>query len=153
MPGHILSKAVERYEKERQPAVIREATDIFSEISDGRYQRIIKPLESDDVLVEEVAGGRKKVSQLNRGTAEQLYPALRFGYITEFGKHDVGLPVVFDDILVNFDPVRKENSCRAIAGLAEKNQVLYFTCHPDMAEMLEECCGDARVIDMEQDSV
>lgn len=148
--GHILGKAVERYEKERQPAVIREATEIFSGISDGRYRRIIKPLDADGVLVEEAAGGRKAVGQLSRGTAEQLYLALRFGYITEFGKHDVPLPVVFDDILVNFDPVRKEKSCQAIAGLAEKNQVFYFTCHPETAEMLKRCCGNARVIDLEQ---
>ncbi|WAI00532.1 AAA family ATPase [Methanogenium organophilum] len=151
--GYILGKAVERYEKERQPAVIREATDIFSDISDGRYRRIIKPLDANGVLVEEASGGRKEVSQLSRGTAEQLYLALRFGYITEFGKHDVALPVVFDDILVNFDPVRKENSCRAIARLAETNQVLYFTCHPDTAEMLRECCGDARVIDLGRESL
>jgi uncharacterized protein YhaN len=56
--------------------------------------------------------------------------------------------VVFDDILVNFDPVRKENSCRAIAGLAEKNQVIYFTCHPDTVELLTGCVPDARVIDL-----
>ncbi|MEA2034536.1 MAG: hypothetical protein U9N40_03475, partial [Euryarchaeota archaeon] len=147
---HILDKAVERYEKERQPAVIREATEIFSDISDGRYRRVIKPLDEPGVLVEGATGGRKTVSQLSRGTAEQLYLALRFGYITEFGKHDVSLPVVFDDILVNFDPVRKENSCRAITRLAETNQVLYFTCHPDTVEMLERCCGDVRVIDLSQ---
>ena len=146
--GYILGKAIERYEKERQPAVIQEATDIFSDISGGRYQRIIKPLESDGVLVETADGARKEVSQLSRGTAEQLYLALRFGYITEFGKHDVSLPVVFDDILVNFDPIRKENSCRAIAELAEKNQVLYFTCHPKTVEMLKGCSNDARVIDL-----
>ena len=146
--GYILGKAVERYEKERQPAVIREATDIFSDISGGRYQRIIKPLDADGVLVETVAGERKEVGKLSRGTAEQLYLALRFGYIMEFGKHDVSLPVVFDDILVNFDPVRKENSCRAIAGLAEKNQVIYFTCHPDTVELLTGCVPDARVIDL-----
>lgn len=148
--AHILAGAVERYEKERQPAVIREATGIFADISDGRYRRIIKPMDADGVIVEEATGGRKEVRELSRGTAEQLYLALRFGYITEFGKHDVALPVVFDDILVNFDPVRKENSCRAIARLAETNQVLYFTCHPDTVEMLERCCGDVRVIDLEQ---
>ena len=145
---YILGKAIERYEKERQPAVIQEATDIFSDISGGRYRRIIKPLESAGVLVETAGGKRKEVGQLSRGTAEQLYLALRFGYITEFGKHDVSLPAVFDDILVNFDPVRKENSCRAIADLAEKNQVFYFTCHPATVEMLKGCCSNARVIDL-----
>jgi len=147
--SHILNKAVERYEKERQPAVIQEATDIFTDISDGRYTRIIKPLESNGFIVEEVTGNRKTVGQLSRGTAEQLYLALRFGYITEFGKHDVGLPVVFDDVLVNFDPMRKENTCRAIAELAENNQIMYFTCHPETVALLKESRPDAVVIELE----
>jgi len=147
--AHLLNKAVERYEKERQPAVIQEATSIFSGISNGRYQRIIKPLDSDAFIIEEASGGRKEINQLSRGTAEQLYLSLRFGYITEYGKHDVGLPVVFDDVLVNFDPVRKENSCKAIAKLADINQIMYFTCHPETVELLKESRPDAVVIDLE----
>ncbi|MDD4127091.1 MAG: hypothetical protein PHV39_05325, partial [Methanomicrobium sp.] len=145
--GYLLQKAVEKYEEERQPAVIREAKSIFSDISGGRYPNIIKPLESD-IMVEEINGKRKNVAQLSRGTAEQLYLALRFGYINEYGKHDVRLPVVFDDILVNFDPERKEKSCRAIAQLADNNQILYFTCHPETAMMLKESRPDAVIVDL-----
>jgi uncharacterized protein YhaN len=146
--GHLLHQAIEKYEKERQPAVIQEATRYFSGITDGRYQKIYRPIDAEAVVVEEGSGKRKEIAELSLGTAQQLYLALRFGYITEFGKHDAVLPAVFDDVLVNFDPARKKRGCQAIADLAGKTQVLYFTCHPETVALLTEAQPDARVIDL-----
>ncbi|TAJ43979.1 ATP-binding protein [Methanofollis fontis] len=145
---HLLNQAIEKYEKERQPAVILEATRYFSGITGGRYQKIYRPIDAEAVVVEERNGKRKEISDLSLGTAQQLYLALRFGYITEFSKHDAVLPVVFDDVLVNFDPVRKRRGCQAIADLAGKTQVLYFTCHPETVALLTEARPDVRIIDL-----
>lgn len=147
--GHLLHQAIEKYEKERQPAVIQEATRYFSGITEGRYQKIIRPIDAETLTVEEGDGTRKDLTDLSLGTAQQLYLALRFGYITEFGKHDAALPAVFDDVLVNFDPARKKRGCQAIADLAEKTQVLYFTCHPETVDLLTEAQPDAQVIRLE----
>ena len=46
------------------------------------------------------------MDELSRGTGEQLYLALRFGLIEEFAGQAEPLPVVMDDILVNFDVER-----------------------------------------------
>ena len=146
--GHLLHQAIEKYEKERQPAVIQEATRYFSGITGGRYQKIYRPIDADAVVVEEGSGKRKEITDLSLGTAQQLYLALRFGYITEFGKHDATLPAVFDDVLVNFDPARKKMGCQAIADLAGKTQVLYFTCHPETVALLREARSDVRVIEL-----
>jgi len=146
---YILDKAVERYERERQPAVYQQAQEYFTAITNGKYRRILKPIDSDEILVEDTSGRRLDARSLSRGTTEQLYLALRFGYISEFIKHDEPLPVIFDDILVNFDPERKKNSCKAISQLAESNQVLFFTCHPETVEILLEKNPDAHVIDLE----
>jgi len=67
---------------------------------------------------------------LSTGTAEQLYLAMRFGLVEHFGREAESLPVVMDDILVNFDPERAERAARSIEELATRHQVLYFTCHP-----------------------
>jgi uncharacterized protein YhaN len=42
-----------------------------------------------------------------------------------------------DDILVNFDAERAARAASAIRSLAERHQVLYFTCHPWTAELLD----------------
>jgi uncharacterized protein YhaN len=67
---------------------------------------------------------------LSTGTAQQLYLALRFGLVDHFARQAESLPVVMDDILVNFDPARAERAARSIEDLARRHQVLYFTCHP-----------------------
>jgi len=148
-----LNMEKERFEKERkkerQPAVITEAQSFFSNITGGRYERIYSPLDSSDIYVEDGNGKRKSISELIRGTAEQLYLALRFGFIKELGKHSESLPIVFDDILVNFDPVRSRNAISSINELSLSNQVLYFTCHPATVGMFGDMVPDVRVVELD----
>ena len=146
----ILEKAIEVYEKERQPAVIVEAQAFFSTITGGRYTRIYSPLNSSKIYVEDREGRQKSVTELSRGTAEQLYLSLRFGFIREFERHSEPLPVVFDDVLVNFDPERCSSTCEAIKDLASTNQIFYFTCHPETVQMLSERFPECRVVDLDE---
>jgi uncharacterized protein YhaN len=43
-----------------------------------------------------------------------------------------------DDILVNFDPQRARASISTILELAERNQILFFTCHPETVALIKE---------------
>jgi uncharacterized protein YhaN len=43
-----------------------------------------------------------------------------------------------DDILVNFDPQRARASISAILELAERHQILFFTCHPETVSLIKE---------------
>lgn len=144
----IMGKGIEKYEKERQPGVIREAQSFFSKMTLGRYSRIFAPLDEAKIYVEDKDGRRKEIQDLSRATAEQLYLSLRFGFIREFNKRAEALPLVFDDILVNFDPQRFRAACEAIKELAESNQILYFTCHPESVDLLTEIIPDSKIIDI-----
>ena len=144
----IMGKAIEKYEQERQPGVIKEAQSFFSKITLGRYSRIFAPLDEAKIYVEDKDGRRKDIQDLSRGTAEQLYLSLRFGFIREFSKRTESLPIVFDDILVNFDPERFRAACEAIKELAKTNQILYFTCHPESGNLLAEIIPGSKVIDI-----
>ena len=146
----ILRMAIEVYERERQPAVMLEAQSFFSNITHGRYNRIYSPPDSSDIFVKDSDEKRKSIFELSRGTAEQLYLALRFGFIEEFRKHSESLPIVFDDILVNFDPLRSTNAADAIKNLAKTNQIFFFTCHPETVDILKDSVPDAQVIDLDQ---
>ena len=126
-----------RYERERQPDVLRSAEDHFERITGGRYSRIVAPPGDGSVRVETEGGESRVTDELSRGTAEQLYLALRFGLIEEFARQAEPLPVVMDDILVNFDPERAARAAAAIRNLATRHQVLYFTCHQWTAELVD----------------
>ncbi len=126
------------YEKERKQPVVRESEHFFRNITDGRYQTIVAPHGEERIQVIGPNESRYDLDMLSRGTAEQLYLALRFGYIQEFGRRARPLPVIMDDILVNFDPRRARAAVSTILELAEKNQILFFTCHPETVSLIKE---------------
>ncbi|MBA4179400.1 MAG: hypothetical protein C0506_02325 [Anaerolinea sp.] len=130
----VLKETQRKYERERQPDVVRNAQQYFSLITGGRYRRILAPLGTREIEVEDWDSKLKKPAQLSQGTREQLYLALRFGLVQHFAEQSVRLPVVVDDVLVNFDPDRAKRAARALVSLAETTQVVVFTCHPSTVD-------------------
>ena len=47
------------------------------------------------------------------------------------------MPLVVDDILVNFDPERTRGALRLLSHLATHHQTIAFTCHPWLRECFE----------------
>jgi uncharacterized protein YhaN len=82
---------------------------------------------------------------LSRGTREQLYLALRFGLIDQFAERGGTLPVAVDEVLVNFDPARAREAARGFARLAQRHQVIAFTCHPWVVELMQAAEPNARI--------
>jgi uncharacterized protein YhaN len=136
LASKLLSLAQERYEIERQPEVVKGAASAFARMTNGRYPRLTVPLGKDAIEVFDEASAAAAPDRLSRGTAEQLYLALRLGLVDQLGEIGAGLPVLMDDVLVNFSPDRLEPAAAAIADLAERRQVVFFTCHPGTADLL-----------------
>ena len=145
----LIREAKTKYERERKPAVVQQGEHFFSLITSQRYPRLISPPGETQIQLEDGSGHRKQLAELSRGTAEQLYLALRFGLIREFSRRSESLPVVMDDILVNFDPERASEAARAIAELANENQVIVFTCHPSTADLLTAHAPQALVMKLQ----
>ena len=143
----LLDKTRQKFEQERQPNVIQYAEKFFTGVTGDRYQRLYAPIGEQTVTVTDSTGASKQPGELSRGTREQLYLALRFGLIREFGEHAERLPVVVDEALVNFDPARARLAAESFAQLSETNQVLVFTCHPATAEMFADVAS-AQVVDL-----
>jgi uncharacterized protein YhaN len=146
----LLEIAQERHEQTRQPEVVRIAGDEFRRITSGRYERIAVPAGGGQIKVFDAASSVKTSEQLSRGTREQLYLALRIGLLRHLGEVGAALPVLMDDILVNFDPGRREGAARAIAGLASGRQVVVFTCHPETVELFADVAPDHTLITLDR---
>lgn len=151
----LLEEAKRRFEQERQPQVIRTASEIFTDITQGAWVKIAASLEDSSLTVlpalEQGQGAPLPPSVLSRGTQEQLYLSLRLAYIRNHATHASALPVIMDDILVNFDPTRARQTAHALLALAQgagnspAHQILFFTCHPHMADMLQNIMPDSRL--------
>ncbi|HET9014435.1 MAG TPA: AAA family ATPase [Thermomicrobiaceae bacterium] len=142
----VVRETLARFERERQPAVLAQASRLFTDVTGGRYRGLLQ--REGSLTVVDPAGGTRRPEALSRGTAEQLYLCIRLGLATEFARRGGVLPLVMDDVLVNFDPERASAVARALAGFAEHQQVLLFTCHPETAELLRDAapgCGVYRL--------
>lgn len=131
----ILDKTMKVYEIEKQPKVIQLASEYFKIMSNGSYKRIVKSIDTQDIEVIRQDDVRLKPQYLSRGTVEQLFLAMRFAIIDEFSKQ-ANLPIVLDDILVNFDGIRLEKTLDVIEEMAKKHQILIFTCHNHISDSL-----------------
>ncbi len=129
---HLLHTSRQAYESAHRPAVIGIAERHFAAWTEGRFTRILAPMGSVIEAVQRSDGERVALDALSMGTAQQLYLAIRFGLLEHFAQNAEPLPVVMDDILVNFDPVRAEHAAASIRELARTHQVIYFTCHQEV---------------------
>jgi uncharacterized protein YhaN len=125
----LIDAAKQKFEKNRQPGVIRSAENLFTQITGDSYQRIIKPIDQDDLMIENELHQRKGVHEMSRGTREQLYLAMRFGLIDEYETRSEPLPAVMDDIFVNFDDERDERIIKILSQFSKQRQVIVLTCH------------------------
>jgi uncharacterized protein YhaN len=142
----LLARARQRFEEEQQPRVIQLASEHFATLTSGRYRRVYLP--AGDTRELRVSDGRKDwpPEQLSRGTREQLYLAFRLAVIQEFGETRGALPLIVDDILVNFDTERTRATLALLAQLSEHHQIIAFTCHPWLRELFE--AKQARVVEL-----
>ncbi|GIP33949.1 AAA family ATPase [Paenibacillus sp. J2TS4] len=145
----LFKKAREVYERERQPGVLVRASDYFTDMTEGRYVRVTVPFGEKSIRAELAGGDWIDSSQLSRGTAEQLYLAMRFALADEYARK-ASLPMIMDDILVNFDRSRLKSALSLIRRLAEKRQMLLFTCHPHIVEAMSEIDPRAVILPMDE---
>jgi uncharacterized protein YhaN len=145
LAAHIIKETKRIFETGQQPKVIRDASGFLKTITGGAYNQVIIPLEGGVVEAAGPGGARKRPEELSRGTAEQLFLALRLGYILNCAEKGMTMPIIMDDILVNFDPARATNTASAILEAAGTNQVLFFTCHPETVSIFKECAPDVAV--------
>ncbi len=138
------------YEEERQPEVLRLASGYFATMTGNAYTRVLAPLGEIDLQVEAAgSGNRKGPEALSRGTKEQLYLAMRLALASVYAEQLVAIPLVADDILVNFDDERAEATAALLGTFAANgHQVLAFTCHRRLADVFAAQAPSARVIEL-----
>ncbi|SDW55847.1 AAA family ATPase [Paenibacillus sp. CF384] len=132
-------------EEQRQPGVLREASRIMARLSHGSYKRISIPEGEQTISLESKDGRLVESKRLSRGTAEQLYLAMRLALADEAAA-SMELPLLLDDPLVNFDLTRQRAAVEVLGELAERRQIVLFTCHDHMRDLIRTILPQAELI-------
>jgi len=145
--GLFLERIREDYEQHRQPETLREASGYLSQLTSGKYTRIWTPLAHDILFVDTAEGNSLPVQVLSRGTREQLFVSLRLALVSAFARRGINLPMILDDVFVNFDAGRTKLAAAVLRDFAKQgHQLIVFTCHEHVWRMFQELKVDARRI-------
>jgi uncharacterized protein YhaN len=128
--GRLLQSIRRTYEEDRQPETLREASRYLDRMTEGRYRRVWTPLGEDVLLVDDAKGKSLAIDLLSQGTREQLFLSLRMALASSYAQRGAALPMVLDDVLVNFDTHRAQAAASVLHEFAQSgHQLFVFSCH------------------------
>jgi uncharacterized protein YhaN len=129
--------AEHRFREAHQPELVRRAEDILSGLTRGRYDSLLLGDERDagalQVRGSHLPGALPVASPLSTGTREQVWFALRMAVVDMVEGGGEPLPLVLDEVFVNWDPDRRGAALDALAALSAHRQIFLVTCHPAFA--------------------
>ena len=143
----MLEKVCEVYETERQPETLREASAFLKQLTDGKYVRVWTPLGKNALRIDNEKSQSLPLEVLSRGTREAVFIALRLSLAAAYSRRGVTLPLVLDDVLVNFDSIRATHAAKVLRDFASLgHQVIMFTCHEHIMRIFHNIDVQVRVL-------
>lgn len=127
------------FEEHRQPRTLVQASEYLRALTEGGYVKIRSTIADRTLYVEDADGRILAVEKLSRGARELLYLALRLAIVDDYADKGVRLPVVLDDLFVNFDERRTQAAVRLLVDFARRGrQVVVLTCHGHTANYFQD---------------
>jgi hypothetical protein len=144
----------ESYESKRQPETLKEASNYLERLTEGKYTRIWTKLIGEELLVDNSDDETLSVDKLSRGTREAVYLSLRLALVGAYARRGATIPMILDDVLVNFDGQRAFAAADVLHDFARNgHQILMFTCHDHMRDMFDTLGADVRILPSHADVV
>ena len=138
----VLAEADSEITARFSPLLGQRAGYYLDRLTGGKYKRVL----FDKNLTPSAERSGESISRdilyLSGGTVDQIYLALRLAICDLTLPADKACPIILDDALVSFDEVRLEKALVLLKELAERRQVLLFTCHGREAAFFK---GDKQV--------
>ncbi len=135
---YALDEAVIRFERDNQPSLLKSVSALVSQITGGKYVRVEQRFADSVLRVVTDRGDERTFDELSTGTREQLYLSIRLAFVADYCEKNEPLPVVMDDVFVNFDHERAKASFSALKSLLQSTQVCFFTCHESQVAIARE---------------
>ncbi len=144
---YLLSRAIERFQARHEGPMLTTAGGLFARLTCGAYDGLA--IDHGDGDSPRLVGRRRgsgaevPIRGMSEGTADQLYLALRLAYLTEWVAHHEPLPLIVDDVLIKFDDDRAAATLEVLADFSDRTQVVLFTHHEHLLELIDERLGDS----------
>ena len=137
----VLRGAIEEFREANQGPVLRRASEHFARLTLGSFASLRADLdEKDEPILQGIrADGATRigVGGMSVGTVDQLYLAMKLASMEHTLQNRPPLPLIVDDLLVQFDDDRAAAALACLAELSTKTQVLFFTHHDHLVRLAQ----------------
>jgi uncharacterized protein YhaN len=137
----VLRAGIERYRKKAEDPLLERASRLFATLTLGSFAELrVDYNDRDEPVLKGVRRDGQEalgVEAMSLGTADQLYFALRLAALAADLERREPLPLIVDDVLIQFDDARAGATLEALAHLSKRTQVLIFTHHEHLLELAQ----------------
>ncbi|MDM8566645.1 AAA family ATPase [Candidatus Halobeggiatoa sp. HSG11] len=142
LAGSILRKSMERYREQNQGPLLKRASELFQRLTLNSFCGL-KTDYSGNTDQPVLVGVRRSdnsnilTTNMSDGTRDQLYLALRLASIERYIDKNAPIPLILDDILINFDDERSTATLKILGELCQKTQILFLTHSSRLVELAQ----------------
>lgn len=114
------------------PLLNSKTTEIFNSLTEGKYKNVIISRNFDINVQNTESVTSHEWKYLSNGTIDQAYFALRLAISDLFSKKDTRLPLMLDDVFLQYDEERAKQGLKFLVDYSKSDevstQIIMFTC-------------------------
>ena len=123
-----LKEANARLQERFSPQLNERASFYLNQLTDGKYTALTVNRDLEGMATKHGTILPHSALSLSRGTADQLYLAVRLAVCDLCIPTEEPVPLVLDDALVAFDEERMASALEVLRSLSKNRQIVLFTC-------------------------
>ena len=134
----LLRAVMAEYSEQNQGPILRTSSALFEALTGGEFSSLVTDIDGSRqiVMARRANGEQLATSELSDGTRDQMYLALRLAGISHhFDRGTEPVPLILDDLLVNFDDERSLAALNVLADLGARSQILMFTHERSLVDL------------------
>jgi len=138
----VLNGAIEEFRATNEGPVLTRAGEHFARLTLGEFSGLRTDLDDRNDLVvlgvRSLGASRLGVREMSDGTVDALYLAIKLASLEHHLRTRPPLPLILDDLLIQFDDDRAVAALECLAELSRRTQVLFFTHHDHLVGLARE---------------
>jgi uncharacterized protein YhaN len=142
--SRLLKWSMEKFRQTKQGPMLARASAIFSALTLGSFHRLVVDSEeaTPKLLGVRHGGQQVDISGMSEGSRDQLFLALRLAALELQADQGATMPLIADDLFINFDDQRTAAGFEVLGQLSRKMQVVFLTHHDHLVPLARQVLGD-----------
>jgi uncharacterized protein YhaN len=142
--SRLLKWSMEKFRETRQGPMLAKASAIFNTLTLGSFTRLL--VDADEATPRLFGirpdGKQVEVAGMSEGSRDQLYLALRLAALQLQIDQGLNMPLIVDDLFINFDDKRTAAGLKVLGELSRQMQVVFLTHHDHLVPLACEVLGE-----------